>query len=110
MVEGFWVFQYEGMQGNGSGVVVFMRGQILGGDSAFIYTGAYKTDERTISARILIRSFLPEVPNFLGGHDDLELSLNGTVEGRVVKASASWVRQEGTGIVVKLTRVCDLPL
>jgi len=48
MVEGFWIVQYEGAQGNGGGVAVFMRGRVLGGDTGFIYTGTYQTDEAAI--------------------------------------------------------------
>jgi len=35
-------------QGNGGGVAVFMRGRVLGGDTGFIYTGTYQTDEAAI--------------------------------------------------------------
>jgi hypothetical protein len=36
--------QYEGAQGNGSGVVVFMKGHVLDGDTGFVYTGTYQTN------------------------------------------------------------------
>jgi type III secretion system (T3SS) negative regulator GrlR len=109
MVEGFWVVQYEGVQGNGGGVVVFTKGHVLGGDTGFVYTGTYQTDERTLTARVLVRNFLPEVPSVLGVQGDFELRLKGNVDGQVIKASATLVGQEGAGIVVKLMRVSDLP-
>jgi len=109
MVEGFWIVQYEGIRGNGGGVIIFTKGQVLGGDTGFIYTGAYKTDERTITADVLVRNFLPEVPSVLGVQGDFELNLKGNVGGQIIKASATLVGQEGAGIVVKLTRVSDLP-
>src|ERR1700683_941537 len=46
MVEGFWIVQYEGVQGNGGGVVVFMKGRVLGGDTGFVYTGTYQSTEK----------------------------------------------------------------
>jgi len=110
MVEGFWIVQYEGVQGNGGGVVIFMRGRVLGGDTGYIYTGTYQTDERNIAAQIQVRNFLPDVPNVLGVQGDFELHLAGTVDKNVIKASATLARQEGGGIVVKLTRVSDLPV
>ena len=109
MVEGFWIVQYEGIQGNGGGVVVFLKGHVLGGDNGFIYTGRYKNDEKESSARVLIRNFLPEVASVLGVQGDFELTLTGVVTGPVIKASASVVNQEAAGIVVKLTKVSDLP-
>jgi hypothetical protein len=109
MVEGFWIVQYEGIQGNGGGVVVFMKGRVLGGDTGFIYTGSYKTDEQTISAQVSVRNFLPEVPNVLGVQGDLELALQGTVAAQVIRASASLANGGGAGLVLKLTKVSDLP-
>jgi hypothetical protein len=109
MVEGFWIVQYEGIKGNGGGVVVFMKGRVLGGDTGFIYTGTYRTDEQTISAQIAVRNFLPEVPNVLGVDGDFELALQGVVAGEVIKASASLVNKGGSGVALKLTKVSDLP-
>jgi len=86
MVEGFWIVQYEGIQGNGGGVVVFLKGHVLGGDNGFIYTGRYKNDEKESSARVLIRNFLPEVASVLGVQGDFELILNGTATGQVIKS------------------------
>jgi hypothetical protein len=109
MVEGFWIVQYEGVQGNGGGVAVFMKGRILGGDTGFLYTGTYQTDEETISARLTVRNFLPEVPSVLGVQGDFELLLKGNVGPQSIRASATLIGQEGAGIIVKLTRVSDLP-
>jgi hypothetical protein len=109
MVEGFWIVQYEGVQGNGGGVAIFMRGHVLGGDTGFIYTGTYETNERELAARIQVRNFLPEVPSVLGVKGDFELNIKGAVSGTIIKGSASLVGQAGAGIVVKLTRVSDLP-
>ena len=109
MVEGFWIVQTEGVQGNGGGVVVLLKGRIFGGDTGFLYTGTYKTDEKTVSAQVSVRNFLPGVPNILGVQGDFEMVLRGTVTGGVIKATASVANQEAAGLVVKLTRVSDLP-
>jgi hypothetical protein len=39
MVDGFWIVQFEGVQGNGGGVIMFAKQKVLGGDSGYIYTG-----------------------------------------------------------------------
>ncbi len=109
MVEGFWIVQFEGVQGNGGGVVVFLKGRVLGGDSGFTYTGTYKTDEKTISGRVSVRSFLPGVVSVVGFSGNVELILKGTIDGKTIRGAASVVNQETTGIVVKLTKVSDLP-
>jgi hypothetical protein len=110
MVEGFWIVQYEGVQGNGGGVVFFIKGRVFGGDSGFVYTGTYQTDEKTITGSIKVHNFLPEVLSVFGIPGDYDLSLRGNVAGNIIKGKASLVGQEAMGIVVKLTKVGELPV
>lgn len=49
------------------------------------------------------------VPSVLGIQGDVELILKGTVAADVIKATASVANQQVTGLVVKLTKVSDLP-
>lgn len=109
MVEGLWIVQYEGVQGGDGGVVVLMKGRVLGGDNAFVYTGTYKVDEGTLHARVLVRNFAPNVPSVLGVQGDFELALKGTVGEQIIKASGALINQEGAGMVMKLTKVSELP-
>jgi hypothetical protein len=108
MIEGLWIVQYEGTEGGDAGVVVFVKGQALGGDNAYAYSGTYQSDSARISARIAVRNYNPAIGNVLGIKGDFELILQGTVHGEVIKGSASLVNQEGPGIVVKLTKVTGL--
>jgi hypothetical protein len=109
MVEGFWIVQFEGVQGNGGGVVFFIKGRIFGGDSGWVYTGTYETDEKAITGHIKVRNFLPEVLSVVGIPGDFELNLNAKVVGQNMEGSASLVNQAAMGIVVKLTKIGDLP-
>jgi hypothetical protein len=112
MVEGFWVVQFEGVQGNGGGVVFFLKGRVFGGDSGFVYTGSYQSDEKTITARVKVRNFLPEVLSVFGIPGDYELNVSGKVteDGRTIQGNAALVNHEAMGIVVKLSKVGDLPV
>jgi hypothetical protein len=109
MIDGFWIVQFEGIQGNGGGVVVLTKGQVFGGDSAYVYMGSYQTQEASMRARVTVRAFLPGVPNVLGAVGDFDLSISGNVEGNVIKGKASLINQPGAGIVVRLTKRGDLP-
>ena len=109
MVEGFWIVQFEGVQGNGGGVVFFLKGRIFGGDSGFVYTGTYKTDEKTMTVRVRVRNFLPEVQSVFGVPGDYELNVSGNVAGKTIEGKAALVDQGPMGIVVKLTKVGELP-
>lgn len=110
MVEGFWIVQYEGVAGNGGGVVMFMNSRVLGGDTGYVYTGTYKSDGNNVRARVNVRNFLPQVPSVLGYVGDFELQIAATVNGQNMRGTASLVGQDGAGIAVKLTRVSDLPV
>lgn len=108
MIEGLWIVQYEGTAGGDGGVIVFARGQALGGDNAYVYSGTYQSDAARISARVLVRNFNPAIGNVLGIKGDFELIVQGTIQGDTIKGSASLVNQEGPGMVVKLTKVTSL--
>ena len=89
--------------------MLFLKGKVFGGDSGFVYTGSYQTDEKEITARVLVRNFLPDVPSVFGIPGDYELEVKGTVAENIIKGTCSLVNYAGTGIVVKLTKVRDLP-
>lgn len=108
MIEGLWIVQYEGTAGSGGSVIVFVQRRVLGGDSAYVYTGTYERDGDKISARVLVRNFNPAIGNVLGVKGDFELTVEGTIQGDIIKGSASLVNREGPGIVVKLTKVASL--
>lgn len=105
MIDGLWIVQYEGTAGGDGGVIVFVKGQVLGGDSAFVYTGTYQANGNKVTARILVRNFNPKVGNVLGIPGDFELIVQGTIEGGIIKGTGSLINQEGPGIVVKLTKI-----
>ena len=108
MIEGLWIVQYEGTAGNDGGVIVLVHGQVLGGDNAFVYTGTYQSNATTLSARVLVRNFNPSVGSVLGIRGDFELTLRGTIQGEIIKGSASLVSREGPSLVFKLTKVTAL--
>jgi len=109
MVEGFWIVQYEGMAGNGGGVVVFTKGKVFGGDTGYTYIGSYQTQGDSIKARVMVRNFLPDVPSVLGTVGDFELSIEGQVEGDVIKGTGSLPNSQAVGIALKLTKRAELP-
>lgn len=108
MIEGLWIVQYEGVAGGDGGVIVFIRGQVLGGDNAFVYTGTYQNDDSAITARVLVRNFNPAVGNVLGIKGDFELTVRGTIHGEIIRGSANLINQEGPGMVAKLTKIAAL--
>jgi hypothetical protein len=109
MVEGFWIVQYEGLKGRGSGVLMFVKGSVFGGDSGSTYIGTYEEDGRSIRARVKIHNYMPGVSSIIGMEEDYELDVTGEVEGDTVKASGAPVGHQVAGMGLRLTRAAKLP-
>ncbi len=99
MVEGFWIVQYEGMQGNGGGVVMFIKGKVFGGDTGYTYLGSYETHGNALKARDGAQLH-PLIPSVVGIAGDFELSIEGVVEGDVIRGSGSLVGVQRPGIAL----------
>jgi len=108
MIEGLWIVQYEGMQGNGGGVAVFVNGKVLGGDTGYIYEGTYTVQGDVVSAKIHVSNFLPNIPNVLGLKGDFDLQIQAPVKGSTIQGAMSLVGRPGLGIAVRLTKKSGL--
>ena len=108
MIEGLWIVQYEGTQGEGAGVVVFMQGRLLGGDFGYTYEGNYTIQDSWMAASIHVANFLPKIPSVLGYVGDFDLEFQAPVTDRVIQGTMTLVGQVGISIAVKLTKKADL--
>jgi hypothetical protein len=108
MVEGLWIVQYEGTQGEGAGVVVFVQGRLLGGDFGYTYEGNYTIQRDWIAASIHVANFLPNIPSVLGYVGDFDLEFQAPIKESVIQGTMSLVGQTGISIAVKLTKKADL--
>lgn len=107
MIEGLWIVQYEGIQGGGGGVAVFVNGRVLGGDTGFTYVGTYSEKDGNLTAQVRVTNFLPDIPNVLGVEGDFDLLIHGPRKGQVIEASGSVVGQPGA-VALKLTKEASL--
>ena len=104
MIEGLWIVQYEGLQGEGAGVVVFANGRAFGGDEGYTYVGNYKVQDDTVSARVTVSNFRPSIPNVLGIRGDFDLEINAPLGDGVLRGAMSLVGNPAVAIAVKLTK------
>lgn len=109
MVEGFWLVQFEGMQGNGSGVVTLLKGELFGGDSQTTYIGNYEEIGNKLRARALVHNYVPGLLNIIGTEGDYTLDVEGTIAGDVITATGSPVGHDVAGMALKLSKLADLP-
>jgi hypothetical protein len=108
MIDGLWVVQYEGTQGEGAGVVVFTNGRVLGGDFGYTYEGNYVIQDNWVAASIHVANFLPNVPSVLGYVGDFDAELKAPIRDTVIQGALSLIGQPGTSIAVKLTKKAEL--
>jgi hypothetical protein len=104
MIEGLWIVQFEGLQGEGSGVVVFANGRAFGGDEAYTYVGNYKLEGGRVSARVTVSNFRPGIANVMGITGDFDLEISAPLGDGVLQGAMSLVGKPGMAIAVKLTK------
>jgi hypothetical protein len=106
-MEGFWTVHFVGVQGWGTGVVVYLAGHIFGGDSAVMFTGTYEQDGDAVNSRIHVKQIAPDLMNVMGPKE-FDLDLAGTREGDKVTLAGKIPGTE-LGLKATLTKQCDLP-
>ncbi len=79
-MEGFWIIQFKGIEGFGTGVVTLIGGKLFGGDSGFIYRGTYTEQGDTLTAQVQVVRYALGTISVMGT-DNFLLQLQGTVRG-----------------------------
>jgi hypothetical protein len=70
----------DGRTGKGSGVIVFLNGNILGGDAYLFYTGSYTSKGDTFKGEILVQRHTrsPDANPLFGGPNPVGIGVSGT--------------------------------
>ena len=109
MLEGLWIVQYVGMTGHDSGTVVLVNGGLYGGDNGFVYRGTYAKTETGIRARVHVHNFNPAVASILNIPGDYTIDADlRFLNSETLQGNASLLDPQGVGIVLKLTKYCEL--
>jgi hypothetical protein len=108
MIDGFWTVKFQGQQGGGGGVAVFIKGKVFGGDSGYTYTGTYEENNNQIKARVSVQNFIPGVPNVMGRQGNFDLEFAGAASGNTVNVSAHLAGQPAMKMNATLTKKSDL--
>jgi hypothetical protein len=107
-MEGFWIVQFEGIEGGGGGVAVLLRSKVYGGDGAYHYTGTYTAIGSHLAADVFVHQFLEGIGNVLGVEGDFRLNLAGELVNGSIKGTATLVGAPGAGMAFKLTKVSEI--
>jgi hypothetical protein len=108
MVDGLWTVLYFGPQGEGGGVVILNKGQVLGGDSGFFYEGSYEVVGDVFKGKVAVKNFISSVPNVIGIVGDFDLLLVGQIEGDTMKGTGALASAPEAKIAVLLTKRKDV--
>ena len=83
----------DGRSGKGSGVIVFVNGQMRGGDAYLYYTGSYTIENNTFKGEVIVNQHTPsrDVDPLFGGR---EVSIG--VTGRFTEKGGD---MDGTALV-----------
>jgi hypothetical protein len=106
-MEGFWTVHFVGVQGWGTGVVVYIGGHVFGGDSVAKFTGTYDRQGDAVTVRLHVKQISPDLMGVMG-RNEYDLDLAGTLEGDKLNLAGNI---PGTDLRLKatLTKQCDLP-
>jgi T3SS negative regulator,GrlR len=107
-IDGLWIVQYHGPQGDGGGVVVLVRGQVLGGDSGFTYDGTYEVKNDAFKAKVSVKNFDPAIPNVLGVPTPYELLIEGRLQGDSINGTGALAIAPDSKIVVRLKKTAEI--
>src|SRR5271154_4920650 len=93
MLEGLWIVHFHGPAGSGSGVVVFTNGKILGGDSGFAFFGPCEVKGESITGKLFVKNFAPEISSVFGVPGDYEITLDAKIiKESVIEGSAGMAK------------------
>ncbi len=106
-MEGFWTVQFKGVQGFGTGVVVYIGGRVFGGDSAVMFTGTYDLQGDAVRIRIHVKQMVPGLMTVMG-RTEYDLDLAGTLNGNMLKLAGNIPGTEDR-LSATLLKHSDLP-
>lgn len=82
-LDGFWIVKFTAPGISGSGVVLFSNGKVFGGETGFYYVGTYRSEEKVVKARVMVRNFDPNVPTGFGIAGDYEMDVSATWQDEI---------------------------
>jgi hypothetical protein len=104
VLDGLWIVEYHGPGGVGGGVVVFTKGQVLGGDSGFAYVGSYEEKGDVLKAKVTTTQFDPNIQSVMGVPGNHDLLIEGKIKNDTIEGTGALVTHPDSKIVVRLRR------
>lgn len=112
MLEALWSVEFNSNLGTiGAGVAVFETGRVLGGDSAFMYVGNYKTDNGMVYSEIHVTKYnnIGHMQSIFGPLTSFHIKVSGKADAQSMTLTGTVVEQPQLQIIIKATRRAELP-
>jgi hypothetical protein len=90
------------------GIVVFVNGKILGGDSGFTWVGTFIERDGLIKGRVTVHNFDPNIRSVLEVEGDYEMYVSGVVQGDTITGTAMIANQPQHSLAVRLDKWANL--
>ncbi len=93
-IEGLWLISYDGAPGDGRGVIVLQGGTVLGGESAWYYSGTYTTGSSGIVGSMTLTHYGKPTSKSVGAHQADQSPVELRIVGRWVDDDTIAARAE----------------
>ncbi len=108
-IDGFWTVHFSGTEILGSGVVIFSKGKLFGGETGFYYIGTYTSEGNVLKARVMIRNFDPSTPSGFGIPGDYEMSISVMLQDeRTMTGTAMIANQPQHNLGIRLIKRANI--
>jgi hypothetical protein len=89
-IEGLWTAQFlSGTGDTGAGVVVFVGGNIFGGDSGYHYVGGYQLRDQLLTGECTVSHFSGELSSIFGPFRSMKLTLRAAASETLILGSGT---------------------
>jgi|HubBroStandDraft_6_1064221.scaffolds.fasta_scaffold159939_2 T3SS negative regulator,GrlR len=103
MLNGLWSGRFEAMGKSGAGVAVFVGGKILGGDSAFIWSGTYQEQGEKLTTDIHVKRYDLSMESIFGVNE-YNLHVDAKIEGDKITGTGTSPALHGIKLNVTLIK------
>jgi hypothetical protein len=105
MLEALYGLEFgSNLNDGGYGVVVLKAGNVLGGDSSFVYVGSYEVHNNVMKAKVKCTNDRKSKTSIFGDIDEFNLDLQGTPSHDQFTLQGHMIENPSMKIEVKLTR------
>jgi hypothetical protein len=108
MIDGLWILQIQPPPVTSGGIVVFVNGKVLGGDSGFTWVGTYVLNNCLVKGRVHVHNFDPEVQSVLGVPGDYDMHFSGNIDGDTIIGTTMIANQPQHSLAIRLNKRAPL--